>query len=314
MEDSAQGYLSHSGFDVWIVVDGVRAPMYGMEHNEAGNQTSCWIASTTDKEFSVSLRRKEMENNGYRVQIFLDGHLVATKINVALKDDPRGVATYTISTTRTSATEERKFMFGTLELSDDDVLLEDPLTQNIGEIKVTIQRVEIVGTVPSKSNIYAVPSSHKVHERSKKGLEHGVKYGPAQAATQGSTSTSLYHPLNERITFVFRYRPLDMLRANNVAPPLRSVPEERHETPRSRPPTARPKKRDISTVKAESDEIGEFEEENIEDKAAKEHESLAELERVRDKQRSMTERGRPTKKIKTERKRYFTPGEVIDLT
>ena len=133
---------------------------------------------------------------------------------------------------------------------DDDTYL-DTSPHSIGEIKLVIKRTTVAKVVPMGKRIISLAPPQKVHERSKKAIAHQVKY------VAGLTMYNIKHliPMNsygseikklkkkkysvktlERlVTFIFKYRPLgmvkifpfpnlllsvwlEMLRANDIVP------------------------------------------------------------------------------------------------
>ncbi|KAF8181551.1 hypothetical protein BJ912DRAFT_979854 [Pholiota molesta] len=315
--ETVQDHLTCDGFDAWIVEDGAKAPLYAIEHKEGERKASCWISSEADKEFSVSFCRKQKDEYDYCLaMIKLDGHVVAYSIFTHI-DRQSNPITITVSSVRTSFMEVRKFAFASLELTDDDLHLEDPSTQNIGEISITIQRIKNLAlSAYGGPRIYPVPTdASKVHERSKKGLAHQIKFSSVTEKPPVTLRENLYKAQGhgESITFVFKYRPIAMLQATGIVPHI--PPPLEKESPRSSSPVKEgTSKRSIPAVKTEIED-GDASEEEDEDDLARERELLAELERVRNRKRAKKEaNAHSKKKIKTEAKTYFTPGEVIDLT
>ena len=58
---------------------------------------------------------------------------------------------------------------------DDDSFLDTPLSQSFGEIKLVISRITVPEVV-TKHQFTCIVPPQKVHERSKKGIAHQVKY------------------------------------------------------------------------------------------------------------------------------------------
>jgi len=115
------------------------------------------------------------------------------------------------------------------------------------------------------------------------------------------------------VTFIFRYQPLEILRANGIVPrnpePLQPQENNTLDTPPSPETSSGKGKR--SRVKEEDDsELETDDEDNMREKAL-----LAELREIR-KGRHGKDSTRPKKKLKKEDnlKPHFTPGEIIDLT
>ncbi|KAF9475457.1 hypothetical protein BDN70DRAFT_249191 [Pholiota conissans] len=198
--------LTCSGFEISIKVDGIKSTTYSVQHTQGDEQASCWISSEADKEFSIVLCRKAFEEYDFTAEIFLDGHKAV--YYVFKNETGRTSGPRTISCTRTSPTEVRKFAFGTLELTDDDAHLNMPSANSIGEIKVLIQRVKTTSVLSGFApKVFDVPNLAKVHERSKKGLTHRIQYGPAHQRSASHRSYK-YERYGRPITFIFNYRPL----------------------------------------------------------------------------------------------------------
>ncbi|KJA14701.1 hypothetical protein HYPSUDRAFT_48921 [Hypholoma sublateritium FD-334 SS-4] len=288
--EAPNGVLSCDGFEAWIVVDGVPCTQYSVQYEErdavAGPKASCWIASTADKAFSINIK-KGQDSNAYKATVYLDEQRVR---NLAVHNTP---ATVTISKTWVSDYEAKNFLFAPLELTDDDSYLENPALQNIGSIRVVLTRGTYRGRAAGHHG-YNIVDTGKVHERSKKGLSHRVKYGPVERS-ENNRKFCAFDVHGKPVTFLFRYRPLDMLQASEIAPRTRSLSEG--------------EENNVGTVVKEEEEII-----NVDSDDEKEKELLAQLESVRNKKRAKQDDGRLKKKVKTEPVRHFMPGEVIDLT
>ncbi|KAF9476225.1 hypothetical protein BDN70DRAFT_882712 [Pholiota conissans] len=308
--------LSCSGFEVWININGVKAATYEVEHekSEKEERTSCWIASVADTEFSVSFHRKEYDEYDYASALTLDGLIVDD--SVYLNSDDSTSEILTLSTYPISRTEETNFVFGHLEsIDDDNTQSEDLSTQNIGEIKVVIQRVKAVFSSRSKKITYNVLSAKRVDERSHKALSHQIKNGQIYECEYNDPETYDCVNQGDAIIFTFKYRPLEMLQATGVAP--RSVsPEICKEVSVPASHTSAENASNLPNIKQEhSDGESDSEEEDVKEMLAKAHELLAKIESTRSKRRAKKEAGRAKKKVKTEpTTNHFIPGEVIDLT
>lgn len=112
---------------------------------------------------------------------------------------------------KTSTSTVRPFVFGELQLTDDERIapVRDPSAADIGQIRLEITRVVLGAEVPFKAAV--VDERGPVHERAKKAGAHVTRYGKAQRATKGKTasvSTAPYDVGRDKpwVTFVFRYR------------------------------------------------------------------------------------------------------------
>ncbi|KAF9479624.1 hypothetical protein BDN70DRAFT_878590 [Pholiota conissans] len=321
----AQDQLTCNGFSAWIVVDGAESKVYGVEHDGEDN-ASCWIESEMGKEFSIAF----LQNKGaseYTAHVTLDGHKVSHIVYSKDCAQKQNV----VSTIIISATESSKFVFASLELTDDDGYLESH-SENIGAIIVTIRPIKSYKVVKATPTAYCkLPNSGKVHERLKKGLAHRVKYVAQQDATQSRRQLDQCEYHDQMITFTFRYRPLAMLQATGIIPHI--PPVTKSKTSQCYPVAStsdEPKKRRDSVVNAEhsDDENALDKEEDSGDdserekavlaeleRIKKERELLAELEKIRSRKRTKKQSQQPApKKVKSEPKLHFVQGEVIDLT
>jgi hypothetical protein len=124
-------------------------------------------------------------------------------------------------------------------------------------------------------------------------------------------------PTERLVTFIFKYRPLEMLQANEIAPRNPEALEPRERTlDATHTPGKFSGKRKHCKVKEEVTS-----EEECEDEDSKREKALlaevqrcqAEVERIR-KARYWKDGERPRKKTKKEDKTFFIPGEIVDLT
>ncbi|KAJ3932957.1 MAG: hypothetical protein NXY57DRAFT_65898 [Lentinula lateritia] len=101
------------------------------------------------------------------------------------------------------------------ELTDDDEYL-NQVTAGLGDVQLMISHAT-----------FGLPTEHyssrdpvgvgKVHEKSKKATGHKVGLGENKPI--GHTNVLMAERHAVIVTFVFKYRPIDMLRANGIAPP-----------------------------------------------------------------------------------------------
>ncbi|TFK36693.1 hypothetical protein BDQ12DRAFT_237529 [Crucibulum laeve] len=206
--------LSCNGFHAWIMVDGnVVLPVYGAEVDYSQNRATGWVPSEAGKRFSVGWRDCTLASNtsGY---ITVDGVKCGGKV-VYRNGNGGGVGIK--SEVVTSPTTSRPFIFSNMELTDDDFYLNQPSAKHIGEIVLEISWVAIgPGVIPHSG--FRLPEAEKVHEKAKKAIVHRVKFGEEIFSPIIHTSVPA-RVLGTVATFVFRYRALDMLKANGIAPP-----------------------------------------------------------------------------------------------
>ncbi|KAF5327079.1 hypothetical protein D9619_004509 [Psilocybe cf. subviscida] len=303
--------LEFGGLRSFVVVDGTDVPQYGVQYDEGSMEVTSWIVSEPDKPFSVHadlMNRIHGEN--YAVRVFLDGHKASGSVI-----RPADLPSVNAVSIRISPTETQRFMFGSLELSDDDALLEASSAKALGEIKILFYRVGTI--VPTYNGNYApAPQAQKVHERAKKGLAHSVKYGGTQLDPL-NPAMLYYSCSNETLlaTHLIRYRPLAMLQANGIvpyAPAANGQNASNFPSPAPGPSSSgnprkrkAPKQVDVKPVIVLSDD-------DDEDIVKRENHLKEQLAQVQ-KQKAQLQ-GRPVKRVKQEGLKPILPGEVIDLT
>ncbi|KAJ3806940.1 hypothetical protein EV368DRAFT_81408 [Lentinula lateritia] len=197
--------LTFQDFSAWIEVDGSELPIFDVKEN--GKEVTCWIPSESDKNFSIkwSAGKRDTSMSG---DINIDGQLLSGQAMRAGLPQ-----TFTSNGVLTSATSERPFVFSRLELTDDDEYL-NKVTAGLGDVQLVISHAT-----------FGLPNDHysshdpvgKVHEKSKKATGHKVGLGENKPIGHTKVLTTQRHAVI--VTFVFKYRPIEMLRANGIAPP-----------------------------------------------------------------------------------------------
>ncbi|KAJ7592549.1 hypothetical protein C8J56DRAFT_822455 [Mycena floridula] len=283
-------------FDVWVEIEGKRCQEYGLEITDKEVPVvACWIPSEIGKAFTVHIR-DNVRSSPTRGYISVDGVRTGGKVLHANEKTAvhRGF--------RTSPHTVQPFLFTRVDLTDDDNQLHRNIPQAFGQIEVSLDRIVVTGRkqYPTKS----VPAEYKVHERAKKAIVQQVGFGESvMTKTTGSLSVKITKKIAQ---FVFKYRSLDQLIANDIAPPSpkaqnRQVPKaattkRKHvEEPEDKKPTVLGDVIELSD--SETDEIRGLQ---------------AKLERLKEKQQQKV-----SKKVKREKvKRETVPvvGAFIDLT
>jgi len=190
-----------------IKVNGTELNEYDVQIDEKEKRVSCWIPSETDKNFSVCWNNTDssMDTSGL---VDLDGVGVGGRITYKGTSIRREFANV-----YTSPTTGRYFSFAPITITDDDVYLRTS-APNFGEIKLVIWRIEIKQACPFRGSDMG-ESRGKVHERSKKLGGHCVQFGSVQEIKPRNFYKTT--KLEALASFVFRYRPLDILQANGIA-------------------------------------------------------------------------------------------------
>jgi len=206
--------LQLGNFSACITVDDVELPEYSVTYSTDGKKATCWVPSEEGKAFSVKwINALPSFSTSGRVSI--DG-VNCGKSKRKFKHDhlQSQPAVSHRKSFRTSLTTVRLFTFSRIELTDDDAYLDTPTSPKLGDIELDIEEV-VLGN-KRKPFLKNIPEPSKVHERSKKALGHRFTLG----AEVVSRKTYAYdHTVVRHVcTFIFKYRPLEILQANGIAP------------------------------------------------------------------------------------------------
>ncbi|KAM6490604.1 hypothetical protein JOM56_013947 [Amanita muscaria] len=215
-------------FQAAVVVDGVDLPEYSIQVSEENGEISCYIPSEVGKNFAVRWRDLNLRQRNTVGKVDLDGARGGSK------QISKGSNTREASRSYYRVTGEivRPFCFARLSLTDDEGCA-NPAGNNLGEVRIELYEVlscKRVPYPPLKSN--RVPGVVRIHEHSKKAMTHCVGYGDDMKKARKWTSNRVD---GKRLaTFVFRYRALDMLQAQGIAPPPQPISSTQRENKRQR--------------------------------------------------------------------------------
>ncbi|KAJ7049688.1 hypothetical protein C8F01DRAFT_1181538 [Mycena amicta] len=201
--------LSANGFDAWIVVGDEETDVFKPELIDEPSGWTSWIASELGKEFSVHWRNTDVfcQTVG---RVWVDGIECSGEILRGPNMDAK------LTGRRTSGSTTAPFVFSKINFTDDDNFLDASSSRDVGLIKLEIWTINMTGTKP-----FATPApvaESKVHERSKKGVAHQIKFGtPVDGHLRAAAIIEYLEPF-PLVTFQFIYRSMDILRANGIAP------------------------------------------------------------------------------------------------
>ncbi|KAJ7212927.1 hypothetical protein GGX14DRAFT_445667 [Mycena pura] len=288
-------------FTAWVTIDGQEATEYGIETSEDQKTVTCWIASELGKTFSVHWRNASYPHDtaGY---VKMDGSscggIVLYRQSVPRTVEKNGVSDgFTV----------RPFMFSSLELTDDDALLGSSSSyQDLGIIELMIVPVQVTQRgVPGVNRSLA---QLKIHERSKKAVTQQISLAESKIIPNPAPLVRARSAGPGLVKFYFKYRPMDVLRANGIVP---YAPELKTKTPVDPPRASTSGANGLMDMKGEKflrDKLnaGGAKVESKDNKPVKKRESGDVIDLTQESSRS--------KKLKLEGKRPFIKGEIIDLT
>ncbi|KAF7357813.1 hypothetical protein MVEN_00827300 [Mycena venus] len=206
------------GFSAWITIEGTKVLEFDVR--TVNKTVTCWIPSEVGKKFSIYWSNLSVPGmTGGRV--LMDGHNCDGQI-LARKRRPTSTFMSGINEATTSV---RPFVFGTLDITDDEAVPVSNPDEALGTIDLEIWKVETSDAGPSTWTGTAAPVPQKIQERSKKAVTQQIGFGDSVDRQPVKVLSCKW---TERIvTFSFKYRPLDLLRADGIAPPVRDKGKRR---------------------------------------------------------------------------------------
>ncbi|KAJ7019995.1 hypothetical protein C8F04DRAFT_1145795 [Mycena alexandri] len=214
----------YNGLSCWIEIENTStyhgssnphttvATEYHIEAFHDHKTVTCYIAAEVGKSFSVGWKNLSCPapTAGH---VFMDGNECGGRVLYG----PSAICARHEGVTDTRTL--RQFTFSSLTLTDDDAYLAHSSShEKLGLIEVAIYPVQIFGFVPVISNSSTL-SEIKIHERSKRALTQQIRL--AEPKTLSVPQDAVAHRFTGPpiVTFVFRYRPKDMLIAHGIASP-----------------------------------------------------------------------------------------------
>ncbi|KAI0721090.1 hypothetical protein C8T65DRAFT_632190 [Cerioporus squamosus] len=300
--------LALQGCSAQVLCDGQELEQFDVRQD--GERTiSCWIPSQAGQEFTVRLTPTSEDDN-MLLRLYMDGRLTN---RIGRRAGLHGASI--IDGFCEGPGLIRPFKFAPLVLTDNEAAASfRGVDENLGTIKLSVHRVLVL----------KVDDIGPVHERSKKAGAHAVSLGDAITRPTGEPTTLTPVGFEDEpfVNFIFRYRPLELLQANGLAPRPSPPPISRKRSSdageRADDPTQSQYKRQCTTqssdVKPEPE--SEPQDEDEEDDVAFLEEQLVML------QKRLAEKRGKKKKAKATVKREPSPirvpvaqtNEVIDLT
>ncbi|KAF7357818.1 hypothetical protein MVEN_00827800 [Mycena venus] len=291
--------LHWNEYSAWVTIDGEDAVEYDVQTSEDDKTVTCWIASELGKKFSISWKDSSSTSSvdvmGYLTVdgIYCGGSvLFGTAVPETMRED--GIYDGNVL---------QPFMFSSVKLTDDDAFLGSS-HEKLGLIELQIGPVEVTDEdsnlkVPSISNL-------TVHERAKKGVTQQITLAEPEILEEDDEDG--FDPVDtlpcgpDIVKFCFKYRSIDVLRANGIVPRLKRKAS-----------TERPNAQDSNDLIEEAKILRER-------LRAVEAQLLEQEQKPRVKNEldgaviDLTQDSSwRSKRVKLERK-PFTSGEVIDLT
>ncbi|KAJ7451851.1 hypothetical protein B0H11DRAFT_1821790 [Mycena galericulata] len=289
-----------AGFSAWITIEGSNSKAEEFDAQTTQKTVQCWIASEVGKRFTVHWSNISVPGmTGGRVLV--DGNNCDGQI---LARDRRPTST-SMSGFNETTTSVRPFVFTSVDVTDDDAVLESSADERLGTIDLEIWTVERNHAGPSTWTGMAAPPPQKINERSKKAATQQISFCDPVPRQPAKVIPCRW--TNRIVTFSFKYRSLDLLRANGIAPPLRDKGKQKAVSPEC----------GLSAEEDSDSEEARKLEARLSEIRTKRAQKNPKKRKIKDEDdSSLMDLTRPKKRIKLEDRKpvLFTPGEVIDLT
>ncbi|KAH7871549.1 uncharacterized protein C8R40DRAFT_1120847 [Lentinula edodes] len=204
--------LFYGNIGAWITIDGNgHLEEHGVDFDDREKTVTCYIASEEGKSFQVHWCDRSFECPT-RGRIYIDGRAMGGKI-ISGRTVNRSVIKKGF---RTAGNTRMPFVFSKLKLTD----IEDAVslsTESPGEIDLIIIRVRLRSRkLYDKS--HTAPETLEFNEKDVKGSAHNTTFGKPVVDSR-SVLEHETEPYGDPIArFRFRYMPIDLLRAKDIAP------------------------------------------------------------------------------------------------
>ncbi|KAF9479640.1 hypothetical protein BDN70DRAFT_983326 [Pholiota conissans] len=313
---STESKLIYKGFEAYISVDSNPLPIIRPVYSEQG--AIAWVASEAGKAFSICYCKTLRDAKDYEATVYLDGRQIYSCVHTRRDGNISNV--FEISDVRVSPTERKGFIFSKSVLTDDDAHLNNPALSDVGEIKVVLQRFKVTKQErvmkedkdsKSDGNDFQIHEALKIHEKSKKGLDHQIEYSESITRPKGRRSRYSYHVFFDDLEDPVLSLPKAVLQAERIvlgpkALDSSSGPDEKPTLPRDG------ENEEVKPIVSLSD--NENLDGVLDEMLERERALMAELENIRGQKRAREDTIEASKRVKLEPISHFVPGEVIDLT
>ncbi|KAJ4477517.1 hypothetical protein J3R30DRAFT_3486771 [Lentinula aciculospora] len=199
-------------FGAWISIDGVKhLEEYGVDINHEEKTVTCYIASEEGESFQVHWYDKSFESPT-KGRVYIDGRAMGGKI-ISETTINRSVVKKGF---RTDVNRRMPFVFSKLKLTDNEDLV-GTSRESLGEIDLVIIRVRL-RSKRAYNKSHSAPETLEFNEKEVKGVAHNTTFGEPimDSAIVLEYETEPYGVPIAR--FCFRYMPIDVLRARDIAP------------------------------------------------------------------------------------------------
>ncbi|KIP06364.1 hypothetical protein PHLGIDRAFT_30526 [Phlebiopsis gigantea 11061_1 CR5-6] len=311
--------MKYDGVSFSIKVGEDTIEEYEVTVNKETKELACWIPSEVGAEFCI-VGNNDLKEYGVLCWVKLDGR------NTCIEWMDASESNCMIEGALVAENAVLPFVFSPILLTDDETARHRaiPDLHALGTIQVMIRRGKVVSKKPwTKPSNVDLSNLGPLHERTKKAGAHCVSLGKQRQVEKASmlSCKSVDTEDEPYCTFLFRYRPRDVLQAQGIiaAPQIPAHPNAQAgpspkgaTTSRKRPQNSQePGQPEVKEESDDSDQDGE----SPGAMQARLDTMTADMEALR-AQMFKAKSKRERKRVKRERSpiRLETSGAVIDLT
>ncbi|KAF5375823.1 hypothetical protein D9757_011186 [Collybiopsis confluens] len=219
---------AHKSFSASVIVDGKPLEEYSVKtvKKKGGTTTvTCWIPSEAGKRYEVHWKDSACKQPT-KGRLYIDGHPCGGKICQKKNQIKIQRGIRQAETTLTSFEFASLLVTGVLVADDDEAsALEMP--RNAGQIELRIRNYQIEGRgMRTESKFKALPTPQTYSEKAKKGIDHLTSLSGTITCSRATRTVRGESIGKTFLRFRFRYRPIGILCAQGIAPPLVTLQSE----------------------------------------------------------------------------------------
>ncbi|PPR01271.1 hypothetical protein CVT24_006034 [Panaeolus cyanescens] len=205
---------TRENFSVWIEVEGRSLPEFKIKVSKQEKVISCWVPSELNKPFEICVHDSQRTYSS-AFDVRLDGNDVSCGRVIVKSDEETKRPSTRVKGYRLTKRKMQPLYFSKCVLLDENTF--NPcVSGQMGQIEVEVEEVRLRKIKATPLEKLVIPPLF-LNERVHKGIDHGIQAGEVQKSDDPYPTFS-----TQRIrligTFIFKYRPLEVLRANGVLP------------------------------------------------------------------------------------------------
>ncbi|KAF9037664.1 hypothetical protein BJ165DRAFT_1502382 [Panaeolus papilionaceus] len=202
-------------FSVWIEVEGRSLPEYGITISKEDQSVECWVPSELNKPFEICVY-DSIRSYSSAFDVRVDGNDVSCGRVIVKSDEETKRPSTRVRGYQLTKRTMQSFYFSQCILLDPDIFNSSVL-RGVGQIEVEIEQVRLRKTRATPRKRLTIPPLF-LNERVHKGIDHGIRVGDEIQKYYDPFPTFATQRVRYLGTFIFKYRPIEVLRAHELVP------------------------------------------------------------------------------------------------